>query len=191
MRMMESFLKIVKNTVPLSDGSIKELSQICAQRSFGKNDFVLKETGICNDIYFVSSGLLRIFYFKEDKDISEWFAFENSFCFSIISYFRQVPSKLIIQCLEDSEIIFIPREGLNTLRNSNFEIANYAYTLISGSLIASQERMAGQQFETAFTRYEKLIKQQKNFILRVPLHYIASYLGVSAETLSRIRAQIH
>jgi CRP-like cAMP-binding protein len=188
---MENFKIALKKYVSLSEESWCQLSEICAKKTFGKNDFVLKHEAVCNGIYFVSSGLLRNFYFKDNKEISEWFAFEHSFCFSIISYFNKVPSYLGIQCLEDSEIITISHDGLMKLKNENFEIANLAFALISGSLIASQQRMMSLQFETALQRYEHLLKAHNNMLQRIPLHYIASYLGVSAETLSRIRKQVH
>ncbi len=188
---MDNFINILKSIAPLSEESINKIVQISTIQTHKKNDYVLKQGAICNGFYFISKGLVRIFYYKNEKEISEWFAFENNLCFSILSYFNNVPSSLIIQCIEDSEVITISREGLNRLRTIDFEIANFAYTLISGSLIISQERMASIQFETALQRYENLLKVHPTLLRRVPLHYIASYLGVSAETLSRIRTQIH
>ncbi len=188
---MNYFYNAVKQIANLSDESFSQLEQICTLKSYKKNEFVLKENSVCDGLYFVKNGLLRIFYHKQDKEISEWFAFENTFCFSIISYFRNTPSHLIIQCIEDSDILTVTKKGLDILRNKNFEIANFAYELVSGSLIISQIRMASIQFETALKRYEDLLNLHPTMIQRIPLHYIASYLGVSAETLSRIRAQIH
>jgi len=188
---MDDFKKAVLKIALLSEGSYKDLEQICTTKSYKKNEFVLKENAVCDGFYFVKSGLLRIFYHKQDKEISEWFAFENTFCFSIISYFKNTPSHLIIQCIEDSEVLTVTKKALNILRNRNFEIANFAYELVSSSLIISQVRMASIQFETAIKRYEDLLSLHPSMIQRIPLHFIASYLGVSAETLSRIRAQIH
>lgn len=188
---MENFYKAVLGITYLNEKSLKELEQICTIQSYFKNEFILKEGEVCSGIYFVSRGLVRIYYHKQDKEISEWFAFNNSFCFSIVSYFKKTPSSLIIQCIEDSDIITISRDGLQELRNNNFEIANFAFELMSRSLIASQERMVSIQFETALQRYENLLKLHNTMLQRIPLQYIASYLGVSAETLSRIRAQIH
>ncbi len=185
---MENFKNQLKEISHLSDDSLTDLLKICSFQNFKKNDFVLEYGKICQSMYFISKGLLRIFYYKHDKEISEWFAFENTFCFSIISYFKKTPSALIIECLEDSEIITLSRDGLQNLRNRNFEIANFAYDLVAGSLIASQERMVSLLFETAQQRYDNLMKVHQNMLQRVPLQYIASYLGVTAETLSRIRA---
>ena len=188
---METFIKIIKGIAPLSDEGVNKILNITTSQHFNKGDYILKEGAVCNGFYYVAKGLVRIFYYKNEKEISEWFAFENNMCFSILSYFNKTPSSLIIQCIEDSEILTISRDGLNNLRNSDFEIANLVYNMLSGSLIMSQERMSSVQFETALQRYENLLRLHPTLLQRVPLHYIASYLGVSAETLSRIRTQIH
>lgn len=188
---MNNFYKAIQDISYLSDESWQEFEKICSSQSFKKNEFILKQGAVCNGMYFISKGLARIFYYKDEKEISEWFAFDNSFCFSIISYFKRTPSSLIIQCLEDCEVITISHDGLKELRNKNFEVANLSFELVSRSLIMSQDRMAGIQFETALQRYEALLKLHSSMLQRVPLIYIASYLGVSAETLSRIRTQIH
>ncbi|MFN8255665.1 MAG: Crp/Fnr family transcriptional regulator [Bacteroidales bacterium] len=185
------FHNAIRKISSISDESLWELDKISELTLFRKNEFVLKEGAVCDAIYFVNQGLVRIYYYKQDKEISEWFAFENSFCFSIVSYFTKKPSHLIIQCLEDTEVLAISHDGLEKLRKTNFEISNFAFELISGSLILSQLRMESLQFETAQQRYENLVKAQPTIIQRVPVNYIASYLGISAETLSRIRAKIH
>lgn len=188
---MKKLKETLQSNCSISDESWQLFSDICTTRQFSKNEFVLQQGAICQGIYFVNSGLLRNYYLKDGKEVSEWFTFEGSFCFSIISFFKDVPSHLAIQCLEDSEVITISREGLMCLKSQNFEIADIVFSLISNSLILSQKRMLSLQFETAIQRYENLIKIYPNILQRVPLLYIASYLGVSAETLSRIRSQIH
>jgi CRP-like cAMP-binding protein len=188
---MEKLWQAINRNSNLSEESWSLLSDICTKRQLQKNDFVLQQGEICKGFYFVNEGLLRNYYLKDGKQISEWFAFNGSFCFSIISFFKNVPSYLAIQCLEDSEVITISRDGIMSLKNRNFEIANLAFSLISNSLIMSQQRMLSLQFETAAQRYDNLINVHPNIIQRIPLRYIASYLGVSPETLSRIRSQVH
>jgi CRP-like cAMP-binding protein len=188
---MDAFYSAVQNIMPVSEGGMALLQQICSVRCLSRNDFVLRENEVCRDIYFVKSGLLRIYYYKDDKEVSEWFATEHNFCFSIVSYFKQTPSALMVQCLENSEVVFISRSGLVDLQNRNLEIANFAFQMMANSLILSQERMASVQFETALQRYEQLLRLNPGIVHRVPLVHIASFLGVSAETLSRIRGQVH
>ena len=109
---------------------------------------------------------------------------------SIESFFEGSPSQLIIEALEDSEIIQLSKEGLDALRKQNIEVANLMVEWISGSLVLSQKRMDSIQFETAKQRYENLTKQQPGLINKVPLQNIASFLGITQETLSRIRAKV-
>lgn len=174
----------------LSEKSKSELLQHISIKTIYKGDFVLKHGEICKHIYYVKKGFVRIFYYKNDKDITEWFAAETRFCFSITSFFEDIPSKLVIEAIEDSEIIFLSKLGLEKLRKTNIEIANLLNEFFSRSLIISQKRMESIQFETAQQRYSNLLNEQPSILNKVPLQYIATYLGITQETLSRIRSKI-
>lgn len=188
---MSFFKQALNNISPFSDSNFSLLESICFQKTINNGDFVLKQDVIGKYIYFINKGMVRIYYLKDGRDITEWFAYENQFCFSINSYFNEVPSKLVIQCIEDCEIKFIPKQELESLANKNLEISKFYRQLIAGSLIFSQIRMESIQFETALQRYEELINSNPEIIKRAPLKYIASFLGISFETLSRIRNQVH
>ncbi len=187
--MFSEYLNILNEVSPLSKESKKELSSYLYSKKIKKGDFLLNYGEVCKDIYFVNKGFLRIFYYKNGKNITEWFTNEKHFCFSINSYFEETPSNLIIEALEDSEIVFLSKEGLEKLRKINIEIANMMIAFFSNSLIFSQKRMESLQFETAKQRYNNLFRDQPEIFNKVPLQYIASFLGITKETLSRIRAQ--
>ncbi len=188
---MQFFFNKIEEIHPLTEGSRESLKSICYKQIFSKSDCVLKHNEICKGIYFVERGMLRIFYYKQGREITEWFAPEQNFCFSINSFFTNTPSQLIIQCLEESEIVVITKNGLSDLITSDIEISNFYTKLLSGSLICSQVRMDSILFETAAQRYQNLITTTPTIPQRVPLQYIASYLGVSPETLSRIRSRVN
>lgn len=188
---MQKFWDTVDKISPLTNEGKAELKQICTLRHLKKNDFVLRHKAVCDGFYYIHKGMVRIFYYKHEKEITEWFALENSFCFSIISFFKKTPSELIIQCLEDTELITISRDGLYRLSDYSIEISRFFREMLAGSLIASQNRMDSMLFETARQRYENLITIYPSIVRRAPLQYIASYLGIKAETLSRIRTQWH
>lgn len=178
------------NSISCLDGqSRSELFRHITIRNVSKGSFILKYDETCKHIYYVNKGLVRIFYYKNRKDITEWIASENHFLFSIISYFKNEPSKLIIEAIEDSEIILLAKEGLEKLRKTNIQISNLCTEFYSISLIYSQKRMESIQFETAKQRYNNLLSEQPKILNKVPLQYIASYLGITQETLSRIRAK--
>lgn len=183
--------QVITNITPMSDDAFNELESMTVTRNRNKNDFVLKQDAICRHIYFVKSGMIRIFYLKDGRDVTEWFACDREFCFSITSYFHEVPSKLIIQCIEDCEITYLPKSELERLSDENLEISRFYRSLLAGSLIGSQLRMESMQFETALQRYQSLMNNNPEIIQRAPLKYIASFLGISFETLSRIRHQLH
>lgn len=188
--MHDEYLNILDSYSPLSSESKESLKACISVKKVLKGDLVLKNNEVCRHIYFVNKGLVRIFYYKNGKDITEWFADEKQFFFSIGSYFQEQPSKLIIEAIEDSEIIQLSKEGQDRLRKTNLEISNLIIAFYSRSLVLSQIRMESMQFETAAKRYQNLMTQQPNILQKVPLQHIASFLGITQETLSRIRASL-
>lgn len=154
-----------------------------------KEHFLVKEEQVCNYIFFVAKGAVRIFYHKNEKEITEWIALDEEFLLSIQSFFQRSPSRLIIQTLEPSEIWGIYYDDLIRLATAHHDIETWFRKLLSAALILAQNRMDSIQFETAHQRYQNLLNQHPNIIKRVPLTYIASFLGITIETLSRMRAK--
>lgn len=159
-------------------------------KKVARGDFILRHGEICRHIYFVNKGFIRIFYYKNGKEITEWFADEKQFFFSIRSYFEAKPSNLIIEAIEDCEIIYLSKEGQDHLRKINLDIANLIIQFYAISLKLSQKRMDSIQFETAAQRYQNLLLVQPKILQKVPLQHVASFLGITQETLSRIRASL-
>lgn len=187
---MNRFILSLEKISGLSHEGKKKLIDIVCTKDLAKGEKILNLHAVCHHIYFIEKGIARIYYLKKGKDVTEWFAFEDSYCFSIISFFNQTPSSLEIECLENCEVHFIPRDKLLHLCDNDLEISKYFRILIGNSLIYSQVRMESIQFETASERYLNLLHHNPKIIQRVPLQYIASYLGISFETLSRIRAKL-
>lgn len=153
-----------------------------------KGHALVREGGVCNHLFYVSKGLVRIYYHKRDREITEWLAPDDSFFFSIRSFFERTPSRLIIHLLEPSELLAIRHGDLMRLCDQYHEVEKLFRRMITGSLVLSQMRMESLQFETARQRYQTLLEQFPTLLQRVPLAYIASFLGITQETLSRIRA---
>lgn len=154
-----------------------------------RDHFLLKENTIADYIYFIEKGIARIFYYKHGKEITEWIALDEQFFLSIISFFNRIPSRLNIHVIEPSLVFGIHHDKLMQLASRYHAVETLLRKMITGSLILSQIRMDSIQFETALQRYEKLLNTTPQIVQRVPLTYIASFLGITLETLSRIRAQ--
>ncbi len=188
--MLNEYLNILNIVSPLSDENKSKLLEHITIKKVLKGDFLLKYGEICKHIYFINKGVIRIFYYKNGKDVTEWFADEKQFFLSITSYFENSPSNLIIEAIEDCEIILLSKEGQEKLRKSSLQISNLIVELLSISLISAQKRMESIQFETAKQRYSNLLQEQPKILNKVPLQYVASFLGITQETLSRIRAKL-
>lgn len=185
---MSHLQKAIRDISPLSDESMKLFLAAWKEWIVPKDHFLVREHAVADHIFFIEKGIARIYYHKNDKEITEWIAMDQSFFLSIISFFERTPSKLIVQTIEPAVVMGIHYNDLTALAAAHHDIETLYRKMMSFSLILSQHRMESIQFETAQQRYSKLMKNSPGIIQRVPLTYIASFLGVTLETLSRIRA---
>jgi CRP-like cAMP-binding protein len=185
---MEALKKAILSISPLADESMNKFLSAWQLWSVPKDHFLVREYQICDYIFFINKGAARIFYYKNEKEITEWIALDEQFFLSIISFFERRPSRLSIQTLEPADVLGIHYTDLMQLAAEYHDIETLFRKMMTGSLILSQYRMDSIQFETAQQRYNNLVKNFPLLLQRVPLTYIASFLGVTLETLSRIRS---
>ena len=185
---METLQKAISQFSHLSPESNSVFFAAWEEWTVPKDHFLVREKEVADYIFFIKKGIARIYYYKNGKEITEWIAMDEQFFLSITSFFQRTPSHLIIQTIEPSEVMDIHYNNLIKLAGQYHDIETLFRKMMTGSLILSQQRMDSIQFETAHQRYEKLIKETPGIIQRVPLSYIASFLGVTLETLSRIRS---
>ena len=188
--MLDAYFRALEEFSPLDAKAKKQLEEFIVVTKVVKSDFILEQGVVCNYIYFLDQGFARQFYYKNGKEITEWFAAEKEFCFSIESYFHHTPSKLTIQALEDSVVIGLHKDALMELSKEHSQISQLALNMLSTSLVYSQQRMETILFESAKDRYRHLLETKPKIIQKVPLAHIASFLGITQETLSRIRAKL-
>jgi CRP-like cAMP-binding protein len=186
---VEPLEKAITNISPLSPESMKVYLSAWKHWSTPKDHYLVREHSVSDYIYFIQKGVARIYYYKNDKEITEWIAMDEQFFLSITSFFQRTPSHLIIQTIEPSEVYGIHHNDFMKLADQYHDIERLLRKMVTGSLILSQVRMDSIQFETAHQRYDRLLKNSPQIIQRVPVSYIASFLGVTLETLSRIRSQ--
>ena len=163
------------------------LESILVPMKYAKNEMILREGETCTNIYWVVKGLVRQFYYKNDKELTEYMATENNIVMCIESLFREMPTHLQIKALEPTILIALPKAELEAVAMKSVNIQILYRKILEESLILSQIRADMLRFESAQDRYQKLIKRQPQLVLRAPLVYIASYLQMTPETLSRVR----
>lgn len=182
-----SFFNYINNLLSLSEEGKEALSEILKKETYDKGYILLKEGAICRNFYFIESGIAKVFYLKDGKEIVHWLGAENTIAVSISSFLTQQPSLLNIELLERSTIISVPYEGLEKLYKESHEIESMGRLLTNSALILMQQRFDDLHFTKASERYERLLRVNPTLIQRVPLGTIASFIGISQETLSRIR----
>jgi len=163
------------------------LESILVPMKYAKNEMILREGETCTNIYWVVKGLVRQFYYKNGKELTEYMATENSIVMCIESLFLEQPTHLQIKAIEPTVLIAIPKLDLEAVAMKSVNIQILYRKILEESLILSQIHADMLRFESAQDRYQKLIKRQPQLVLRAPLVFIASYLQMTPETLSRVR----
>jgi CRP-like cAMP-binding protein len=163
------------------------LEQVLVPMKFAKNEVILREGETCENIYWIVKGLVRQFYYKNKKEMTEYMATENSIVMCIESLFKEEPTRLQIMAIEPTLLYAMPKADLEAVAMKSVNIQILYRKILEESLILSQVHADMLRFESAQDRYRKLVKRQPQLVLRAPLVYIASYLQMTPETLSRVR----
>lgn len=164
------------------------LESILVLQKYAKGEMILKEGEICRQFLYIDKGLVRQFYFKHGKEVTEHLGQEHTIVMCIESLFKEEPTKLQVEALEPTTVYALPKADLERVAMHNVNIQILYRKILEESLIVSQIHADLVRFETAQDRYKKLCKLCPQVVLRAPLVYIASYLQMTPETLSRVRA---
>jgi CRP-like cAMP-binding protein len=157
--------------------------------SFRKGDFFIKENQLCNQVGFLNKGIARVFYVIDGKEITSYFNTEkrNLFVCSFTSFLSRKPSFENIHFLDDAELLMLDHEELQRLYEKSPAIQKLGRLMAEYNYVLSMERIYSLQHSSALERYNNLLKIYPGLMNEVPHHYIASYLGITPESLSRIR----
>ena len=186
---MTSLFQYFKKFSPLSKEAENAIIEICSIVTIKKNKDLQPMGHTCKTIYFIKKGVARIYYFKDGIDITERFFFENSIIARVESLFTGKPSRKAIQILDDAEIIAINSTQLFKLYDTFPEIERLFRKIFEAAYVDTVNRIEGMQFHSAEERYNALLTEAPNVLIRVPLKHVASYLGITQVSLSRIRGQ--
>lgn len=173
----------------LSADTKNALTEVCSIVTVKKNETLQPFGHTCKTIYFLKSGIARIYYYKDGTDITECFAFEGNIIARVESLFTGKPSRKAIQIIENAEIIAINATQLFKLYDTFPQIERLFRLIFETAYIETINRIENIQFHSAEERYLALLKETE-IIQKIPLKHIASYLGITQVSLSRIRATI-
>lgn len=186
---MQELLQYLRQKITLSSPLQDAISAYFTKEIIPKNTILLKEYQYCQKLYFLSTGTVRTFYYEKGKDITSWFYKEDGFFTAWSSFYSQQASFEYIETLEDCQVNSITYEKFQQLLNQFPAFERFARLLAENQLVFIDQYSKGYMFLSAKERYSLLLKTFPDIALRVKLGHIASFLGISQETLSRIRAK--
>lgn len=186
---LQSLFAYFQEVYPAKPSSLHAIEEISSVISVKKNQDLQPIGATCKTIYFVKNGLARIYYYKDGNEVTEYFAFENDLIIRAESLFTGKPSQKAIQAVEDTEFIGISSDLLFSLFDQFPDLERLFRKITEAAYVNTLNRIEAIQFHTAEERYHKLLEEKPQFIHRIPLKHIASYLGITQVSLSRIRGQ--
>ena len=187
--MHQNLLQLFNSIIPISKNLEERLSDALKTRQVSKKDLILKEGQVCNYIYFIEKGFLRSYYINEDKEITAWFMKEGDIIVSVNSFFKREASYEYIQAIANSTLHYIHYDELQNIYKEFIEFNIVGRVLAEKYYTLSEERLYAMRSHTAEERFNYLLQKHPEIIQRAPVGYIASYLGITHETLSRLRGK--
>lgn len=175
---------------PLEADDIEAIEAITTEVNIPRNTIIIQQDKLQHDIYILSSGLARVYYEVPNREITLDFNDAGCMLMSINTYARNEPGYENIAIVEDATLFKINSPALFRLYEENIRIANLGRKIAEYEFIKIEQRAMSKLFNTAQSRYMDLLDKYPTYINRIKLGYIASYLGISQVTLSRIRANI-
>lgn len=186
---MSTLQETLKSYFPnLKEASLNALVKHSSNLKSTKGTKLISEGKRHHYFYLIIKGSVKSYYSKGSKEICMWFAFENE-AIGTISTFEGLPSKETVELLEDSELIKLNIKKIKELTRTDLSICHLINELIIEHTLFLEERLYQLQFMTSEERYKSLLKTTPEILQKVSITDIASFLGVSRETLSRIRAK--
>jgi CRP-like cAMP-binding protein len=173
----------------ISNDTSLELEKISRIMNFPKNSIIQNIGSSCRTIYFIQSGCARIFYDKDGIDITEHFAFKNELIVRAESLFTGQPTSKGIQAIDETFVWAIDSLKLFSLYDSHHDLERLFRILFEREYVITTRRIESLQFKSAKERYLELL-ESTNYVQTIPLKYIATYLGITQVSLSRIRSEI-
>ncbi len=184
----DRLIQFIQNVFPVSTSKAEQIAGNYKAKEIAKNDFILKAGSVCSVSYFIEEGLVRAYtYDLEGNDVTTAFYPENTYATDMFSFFKQVPSGEYMQALTDCKTWRLTFEDMQDSFHNIPEFREFGRSNIIDNYGLLKQRILSSLHETADERYANLISTSPSILQNAPLKYIASYLGITDTSLSRIR----
>jgi CRP-like cAMP-binding protein len=189
--MYDRYFHDFRKKVPLTEEQQELIKNYLTVKKIRKRQYLLQEGDVCKCVAFVEKGAMRLYRVNEDgSEHIVWFALEGAFMTDLYSFLTNEPSAYNIDAIEDSEVVLITRFSSDELRIRSPQYQEFIFQATSEAYIQLERRISSTISLTLEERYRELTSNYPDIIQRLPQHMIASYMGLTPETLSRVRKRI-
>lgn len=184
---MSDFIKSFSDYIPVSNSLEHELLTRTQSLELKKGELIHSADQVCSKSYFIESGILRLYFLKGGKEVTEYFCSTNEWINSPRSFIQQTPDIYYIDVIEDATVTSIHVKDLVYLFDNFTEMDRHARLTMGVTFGHIMDRITSMRFTTAREKYDHFLNTYPQIHHRLPLGMIASYIGVAQETLSRLR----
>lgn len=184
---MPDLQQYIQSYFDVDNVQLNTIAQRFSFRQVKKGDYLLKQSRPCTQLSFIQSGQVRVYTNIEDKEITQWICTQGYFITDLAAFIFNTPARWNLQALTDCELYTIELKDYNELGKELPEWHKLEKMFIAKCFIILEERVNSHLYMTAEERYHKLFRLQPDLFNTVPLQYLASMLGMTPETLSRLR----
>ncbi len=190
MTSLKPFIDHLTRLLPLNDEETNFMTERLMVKSFDKRSIILESGAISNEFYFILKGCVRMFYHVDGEEKTTFFFVENQFVSSYESFVKEVPARHSLACVDPTDLVVITKESAFEMLSFSKNFDTLARIMMEEELGIYQNIVASFITLSPEERYLDLIKNRPDLIQRIPQYQLATYLGVNAESLSRIRKRI-
>jgi len=187
---LKRFRESLESFAPITDHEFSLWKNIMHERSVGKGEVLLKEGQVCRQFYFILNGCLRSFSIEEGKEVNLTFYFEDDFACDFESFRKEEPAKFYLVAMEDTTVYFASKKEAIPVLQSQPAFSVFLFRFFQDLFFKESQHSNTFKLMTPEQRYNFLLENKAHYLQRIPLTHLASYLGMSRETLTRIRKKI-
>lgn len=181
--------EVINSLAEISPSNLQKILDICETIEYDKNTQIIKEGEVSSYVYFVHKGIIRVYYHSIGKELIDWFAEEGTFIGNLYSHIMKKPGVDIYESIEDVVLLRTKYDKLEKLFRESHEIETVARKIIERYYVTYVERVHHLKGLAADEKYRFFVNHYGTVMNRIPLKFVADYLGITSETLSRIRSK--
>jgi len=187
---MQQILTLFDTIAPVPEGLADYLQEHLQTRTFAKKEFLQRKGRYCNQIWFLETGIVGCFYEKSDKTLCAWFMKEGDLITSVPAFYQRIPAAESIRALDETSTYSLTYEQLQRCYTLFPGFNLHGRVLTEKYYVLAEERMRAFHYQRPLEKYRYLMEHFPELILRVSNTHLASYMGITLETLSRVKGRL-